>query len=287
MGFFGLFQSKASAPVPKSGDATADRRFDPTRSRMFNLEETRRLDALFRVPHEERGDPWVEQFYDAAWYASVTVANPAHLDGPDGFPYYRLNLPPENVAFDSQSLGNLARDCVERNAGVAFFASAGDADAQPQFVLSMGLLDSLLRYDSAEGDPIDRVEASHAHNPALFDVEEEGPRHQVLVAKSGHNILTGTPSTEFLPPYTARALHRYMTRIWEIEEPRVHLLVDANMRPSRNLVIGRTGSSFPSEQDIAGEMQRLFWFLPRNRAVILMPEDWTFEQMDRLSDLFE
>jgi hypothetical protein len=291
MGFFDIFSSKRQAelqPVPQSAARNiGERRFAIDPSRMFDLEQTRQLDALFRISPAERDTAWVEHFYSAAWYASIAVGEPDHFDGPDGLPYYRFDLPRANMPFEAQSLGNLARDCVERNAGAAFFASADDPDDAPQFVLSMGLLDSLLRYDSADSDPIDRGEAGIGQNPAVFDVEVTGIRQKVLTTKLGHMVLLGSPSPDFLPPYTARALHRYMSRIWRIDDPRVHMLVDHNMRPGRNLVIGRKASSFASEQEIAGELQRLFWFLPRYRAIILMPEDWRAEQMDRLSDLFE
>ena len=98
-------------------------------------------------------------------------------------------------------------------------------------------------------------------------------------------MLTGSPSADFLPPYAARGLHRYMSHIWGIEDPRVHLLVDRDLRPSRNLVIGRKRSSFASDEEMAGEMRRLSWFLPPHRAMILMPEDWTVATMNRLADL--
>jgi hypothetical protein len=70
-----------------------------------------------------------------------------------------------------------------------------------------------------------------------------------------------------------------------LEEPRVQLLVDCNLRPSRNLVIGRKRSSFASERELAGELQRISWFLPRHRAIILMPEDWSLDQMVPLTEL--
>lgn len=288
MGLLNLLRRVNEQPLPEPNALPSDeRRFTTDRSRMFNLDQTRQLDALFQVPAPQRDSAWIECFYDAAWSASISVSEPAHFDGPDGYPYYRLNLPPADVAFDSQSLGNIARECLERNAGVAFFASSDDPESQPQFVLSMGVLDSLLRFDSAQGDPIDRDESVHRHNPAMFDVEKTGTSREVLITRCEHTIMTGSPSRDFLPTYTARALYRYMTRIWGVEDPRVHLMVHAQMRPSRNLVIGRKGSSFESEGEIADEIARLFWFLPPKRALILMPEDWSFDRMDRLADLFE
>ena len=263
----------------------SERRFVDDRSRMFDLDRTRRLGELFHVTNADRDDPWFEAFYEAAWYASITIPEQAHFDGPDGFPYFRLDLPRAGEPFDSQSLGNIARSCVERHAGAALFASPDDPVSAPQVVLSMGRLDSLLRYDTAAGDPIDRQESTQPHNPATFDVDAAGLQHQALTVKAGHEVLTGTPSADFLPPYAARGLHRYMSHVWGIEDPRVQLLVDRDLRPSRNLVIGRTRSDFATEEEIEGEMLRLSWFLPPFRAFVLTPEDWDIASMTRLADL--
>jgi len=269
MGIFNVFKSKphpwGQLPGPSGGAAAP--RFAVNPGAMFNLDATRALHSLFRS--QTRDAAWLSSFYLAAWNASVSVGEPEHFDGPDGMPYYRLNLPGGGTDFDAQSLSNMAGICVERNAGAAFFARADDPETAPQFVLSMGVLDSMLRYDSPDGDPVDC---------------EVDSRSQSLFAGS-RQVLTASPSAEFLLGYTARALHRYMSCIWGIADPRVHLLVDPALHPSRNLVIGRKRSSFSSDQEVSDEMARLLWFMPPRRSLILMPEDWSLADMDRLGDL--
>lgn len=269
MDIFNVFKSKpdpwGQLPGPKGGAQTP--RFAVNPDAMFNLGATRALHLLFQS--KVRDAAWLNSFYLAAWNASVSVGEPEHFDGPDGMPYYRLNLPAAGTDFDAQSLSNLAGMCVERNAGAAFFAHADDPETAPQFVLSMGVLDSMLRYDSPDGDPVDC---------------EVDLRSQILFAGS-RQILTASPSADFLPGYTARALHRYMSRIWGIYDPRVHLLVDPALHPSRNLVIGRKRSSFSSSAEVADEMARLAWFMPPHRSLMLMPEDWSLGDMDCLIEL--
>lgn len=80
--------------------ASGGQRFGVDRARMFDLNRTRRLEGLFRTPRAGCDEAWVEAFYDAAWYASIELGDPVHFSGPDGFSYYRLNLPRANVAFD-------------------------------------------------------------------------------------------------------------------------------------------------------------------------------------------
>ena len=258
-------------------------RFAVDRARMFDLDRTRRLEGLFRTPRAARDGAWVEAFYDAAWYASIELGDPVHFSGPDGFSYYRLNLPRGDVAFDSQSLGNVARDCCERYAGAAIFAGA-DA-AEPEFVFSAGLLDSLLRFDTPRGDPIDRSESALPHQEGAFSREAGDAGHEILTVATEQKVLLGSPSADYLPAYTARGLERYMSHIWGIEAPSVCLMVNPAMRPTRSLVIGRKRSSFASDEEIAGEMRRLQWFLPEYRSLIAMPEDWTFDAMVPLASL--
>ena len=147
MGLFDLFRTKPAAAVAPPRSVP---RFPVDRARMFDLAQTARLEALFRTPQDQRDDLWQGAFYDAAWNASLVVA-PAHFSGPDGLPYFRLDIPYPKASFESQPLGNLARSFVERGAGVAIFSSPEDAEDEAQFVLPMGLLDSLLRFDSPGG----------------------------------------------------------------------------------------------------------------------------------------
>ncbi|HEX8402074.1 MAG TPA: hypothetical protein VF628_10250 [Allosphingosinicella sp.] len=186
------------------------------------------------------------------------------------------------MRFEAHCLAGLASNCLAANAGVAFFRDAADPIDCSQWVISMGDIDSLLRFGDANGDPVDAAEiASAASNLRLGRM---GSANQGA-SEEPHSVLVGSPSREFLPPHTARALHRLMNS-WGEPDPRVALVVDSQLRPSRNLVIGRKRSQFPDEKAAQFESTRVAWMVPLHRGFMLMPEDWRVREMTRLSDLF-
>ncbi len=266
--------------------AAADRRFHGDRSRMFDLDKTARLQQLFAMPREQRDGGWSDAFFDATWCGSIALAEPQTFHGPDGFPYLRLDIPRSDTRFDSQCLANLAADCIRVNCGAAFFASPDAPAEAAEFVLSMGLLDSLLRYDSPDGDPIDVEEARGPQDETVFDVEQ-GRWSQTLTTREAHQVLIGTPSSDYLPPPQAQSLHRHLTELWGMEDPRVGLIVDLHMRPHRSLVIGRKRSDFPEGAPIDDMVRALTWHLSPGRMLMLVPEQGSVDGMVPLRELFE
>ena len=149
-----------------------------------------------------------------------------------------------------------------------------------QFVFPFGVLDSMLRYDSPAGDPVDLADWERPPAPppkrGFFGFGKAPPRE----------VLLATPSADYLPPYGARALHHYLTNRWGLEDPRVQLMIDAQQRPTRNLIIGRKRSTFPDEGFLQDLMRYTSWYLPPGRGFALMPEDWSLTQMTPLRELF-
>ncbi len=238
---------------------------------MFDLRKTQQLAELFEATRQQRDTAWQAAFFDAAWNGSIMLSNPPTFRAIDGFTYLRLNLPHPGQPFDSQCLANLAPTCLKRITGAAFFQSPDDPIEAPQHVLPMGMLDSLLRFDSWDGDPIDLREAA--------EPEPAPPAER--------SILTATPANSFLPPYAARGLHFHLTAGWKMPDPRVLLLTDPWARPCRNLVIGRKLSEFPSGANWQAQLHMLSWYLTPRRAIALMPETMTLAQMTPLTVLFE
>jgi hypothetical protein len=247
---------------------------------MFDSGRTAALAALFAAGGP-RDDAWLDRFYDAAWSASMVLVSDDTFSGPDGMPYLRLELPREGEPFDSQCLANLAGDCLGRGCGAALFAAPGDPPEAAQFVFPFGVLDSMLRYDSPSGDPVDLADWNLPPAPppkrGFLGFGKEPPR-EVLVA---------TPSADYLPPHAARALHHSLTHRWELAEPRVSLLIGTHLRPTRNLVIGRKRSSFGDEAFLRDLMRYTGWYLPPGRGLALMPEDWSLDEMTPLAALYE
>ncbi len=285
MGLSDLFASLkgkaggSTPPAPPPSHEVKPRVFVEDRDALFKLDRTQELSELFAVPGAERKGAWQGAFFHAVWTASLEVGTPPVFAGPDGFPYLRLQLPAPARAFDSNSLGNLARQAVERGQGTAVFASP--TATEPEYVLSMGVLDSLLRYDSWLGDPVD-----------LHDLEQQGIAQeragglQTLTTTKNQQIMVGSPSPALLPPHTARALYRHLRDGWKIAEPRIKLMLNPAFAPARALVINRKLSEFASPEVASAQARALLWYLPPRRSLILMPESWTQQDLDPLTNFF-
>ncbi len=256
-------------------------RFHRSRSAMFDSRLAVELARLFETDRDARDSAWLGRFYDVAWFAAVEAGEV--YTGPDGLPYLRLNLPKDGAAFDSHCLANRAGDCLAAGLGAALFASADDPPEAAQFVFSLGVLDSLIRYDSPDGDPIDVAESALQPPAATRKRSWFG-----LAAgrEAPHQVLLATPSDQFLPPYAAKALYKYLTQAWGLPNPRVLLMTDMALRPHRQLVIGKRRSEFPDEQSAWTAMQHVLWHLPPMRSAMLLPERWRTEDLIPLRDLF-
>ncbi len=103
----------------------ADQRFAVDRLRLFDADKTRALADLLGLPRARRDAAWTERFFDAAWNASLVVADPAVITGRTASPTSGSNLPPAG-RFKPASIANLAAICLERATGIALFASPAD-----------------------------------------------------------------------------------------------------------------------------------------------------------------
>jgi len=270
-----------SSPPPLREVETTPRRFSRHRDDLFDIERTGTLHSLFAVDRDARDESWHAAFFDAAWHGSTALPRPTPFTGPDGFAYLRFDVPHPG-AFDSQAIGNLAAGLVENGMGAAIFASPDDPEDAAQFVFSMGRLDAMLRFDDAEGDPLDRQDGPRSADPAIYDVEE-GDAHQHLTTRKEHQVMIGSPSLDYLPPATARALYRHLVQGWRIAEPRVGLMLDPATFPTRSLVIGRKRADFEEGQDPDGAARMLLWYMTPSQMLMLQPDDMDDETLVPLS----
>ena len=267
-------------PATTVPTGTSGRRFISVEEARFSLEDTNRLAQGLQVPREQRDSHWLDEFQDAAWNASVVLPTEPVFLGPDGMPYVRLELPPIGEAVETNCLSNLFVSMAEQGLGAAFFKNNADPPEAAEYVVPTGVLESLRAYGTWDGDP--------------DDVSELASRPQQHAAESGiektdveteRQVMVGSPSESYLPKHTARLLYRHLTEGWKMEDPRIALVVDPQMAPTRNLVIGRKFSEFP-DQETAGQAARmLLWYMPPHRYLLLMPENWTTDQMRPLREL--
>lgn len=265
----------AAFPAPTPG-----RRYVSVPEERFNLEDTNRLAQAMELPREQRNSRWLDEFQGAAWNASIVLpAEPVFL-GPDGMPYVRLELPPVGEAVETNCLSNLFVSMAEQGLGAAFFKNNTDPPEAAEYVVPTGVIESLRSYGTWDGDPDDIAELAakpqqHAGASGVEKTEVETERE----------VMVGSPSEAYLPKHTARLLYRHLTEGWKMEEPRIALVVDPQMTPSRNLVIGRKFSEFPDPEVAAQAARMLLWYLPPRRYLLLMPENWSADQMRPLREL--
>ena len=286
MGLFDFFKRSPQPqpqpqpePTPASAPAAGPPRFARSGAEI-DVARTHRLAELFAVPRDRRDAAWMDGFWDAAWTAALAVPEPPVVEGPDGFPYLRMNLPADTSNFEANSLMRVAPGMVERGVGAALFASAEDAPADAQYVISMGVLDSILNLDDPAGDPIERAEW-----------REAPPRVGLgVTVRAGEQIMISTPSHHYLSRSGARALHRHLGEEWGLSDPRVALLDAPSLRPTRSLVIGVMRRELEEKGATDGQiqvwMERVGWHLPPSRSLMLMPEDWSLSEMTPLRELF-
>ena len=260
--------------------AASSRRYLSVPAERFNLDDTNLLAQAMEVPREERDGRWLDGFQSAAWNASIVLPTEPVFLGPDGMPYVRLSLPPAGEAVETNCLSNLYVSMAEQGLGAAFFKSAGNPPEAAEYVMPTGVLESLRAYGTWDGDPDDVSELAarpqqHAEQSGIEKTEVETERQ----------VMVGSPSDAYLPKHTARLLYRHLTEGWQMEEPRVALVVDPQMTPTRNLVIGRKFSEFPDPETASQAARMLLWYLPPRRYLLLMPENWTTEQMRPLREL--
>jgi hypothetical protein len=256
------------------------RRYVSVPEERFNLDDTNRLAVAMEIPREQRDARWLDGFQSAAWNASMVLpAEPVFL-GPDGMPYVRFQLPPVGEAVETNCLSNLFVSMAEQGLGAAFFKNNTDPSEAAEYVVPTGVLESLREYGTWDGDPDDLAELAsrpqqHARESGIEKAEVETERQ----------VMVGSPSESYLPKHTARLLYRHLTEGWKMEDPRIALVVDPQMTPSRNLVIGRKFSEFPDPEIAAQAARMLLWYLPPRRYLLLMPENWSADQMRPLREL--
>ncbi|WP_380873431.1 hypothetical protein [Sphingomonas sp. DBB INV C78] len=262
-----LLARKPAEPAQSSAPSrTAP--FVVDRDRMFDLSLTSRLVDLVDTPHEARDHAWVDAYFATVWNASIQLPAPGPFIGPDGFRYMRLDIPAPGSVFDSNSLANLTDPCIEKAMGVALFRHP-DAD-QPSYVMSMGVLQSLIQFGDWRGDP--------------QDIAEQGDGSGRVTLGRGEEILTAAPSADFLSPRAARGLIRHLADRWDMADPRIMLMMSGKMRPTRSLVVNRTLASFADEGEAQYFCECLLWHLPPSRSITLQPDDWDADGFFRLAD---
>jgi hypothetical protein len=227
----------------------------------FDLEKTNAVVTLMTTPRDLRDDAWRAAFLEAIVDASMASKTEQVVRGPDGFPYFVLVKPPVAQAFTPFCVSHILGHCTSSGIGIVIEPTENEAD----WVFTYGDLFSLRAYGSFHGDPIDQEESAAA------------PKIEVL--EQDRNVMTGSPSEEFLPAWARRVIAGFLKSAAKIESPGVLVMVDPSRAPARNLVFNIHPEDFSSHDEFQQIMNAIGWFLPVKRSCVAVSRK-TFEPSD-------
>jgi hypothetical protein len=206
------------------------------------------LRELFATPREGRDDAWIASFFAAIPNAPLVTTPEQVMQGPDGFPYLVLKLPPDG-AFEQRTVAGAIEPCTDKGLGIVIEPTSRG----PEWVFDYGTLFSYRAYGTFVGDPADST-------------SRPGPAKEVL--KEDTNVMVGSPNEEMLPSWARRAVARFLEQVGGVKEPKVCVMVEPSRAPARNLVFNIHPEDFPSPEAFERVLNRIGWFMPRGRSVI-------------------
>jgi hypothetical protein len=215
----------------------------------FDLAATSTLTRLFAKPRQARDDAWRTEFLAAVVDASLASTPSQLMQGPDGFPYFVLQLPPVGQPFTPFCVSHILEHCTDHGYGIVIEPAA----TGPQWVFSFGDLFSLRAYGTFAGDPVDRE-------------APQGPATEVLSKDT--QIMVGSPSEAMLPPWSRAAVAEFLMRNARVAEPKVLVMIEPSRAPGRHLVFNVHPEDFPSEAAFRAVLHAIGWFMPPRRSVI-------------------
>lgn len=215
------------------------------------------------VPEDARGAKWRHRFYDLAETAKLKERDPRIFLGPDGFPYFALDLPEAGEEGDV-SVGDLVDLATARGCGIAIEPD-GDVAA---WVFTCG---DLVTRRAFGGYEFPRIGVVPAETPTFRAVLKETQRMEIVA-----------PDEAMLPRYVRPLLYQYFTRNLGIAEPGVLALVSPDQEPREQLVFRIGRDDFDDEDEFESAIAGVTWFLPRHLVVSILPAD----VIDALSEAF-
>jgi hypothetical protein len=206
------------------------------------------------VPEDERGAKWRHRFYDLVETARLRQREPRVFLGPDGFPYYALDVPDEGEDGDI-AVSDLVDLATDRGFGIAI----EPLEEVAAWVFTCG---DLVTRRAFGGYEFPRIGVVPTETPTFRAVLKETQRMEILA-----------PDETMLPPYVRPLLHEYFTRTLGITQPGVLALVSPDQEPREQLVFRIARDDFENEVQFEAAIAGLTWFLPRHLVVSILPTD--------------
>jgi hypothetical protein len=209
------------------------------------------------IPEDERGAKWRHRFYDLIETARLRRRDPRIFIGPDGFPYYALDLPDDedDETEDDIAVADLIELATDRGFGIAI----EPLDETAAWVFTCG---DLVTRRAFGGFEFPRIGVVPADTPTFRAVLKETERMEIVA-----------PDESMLPPYIRPLLHDYFTRKLGIADPGVLTLVSPDQEPHEQLVFRIARDDFADEEEFESAIAGLTWFLPRHFVVSILPSE--------------
>ena len=275
MGLFDFFkkknqrkQNKNPAPITQANtNNAASPQAHPPKAHpqdkqpyLGDLNKTMRLQALFAIPPESRDQLWFEQFYQAIPNASFKCEVPQVIQGPDGFPYVKLEIPAQGEEFQCYVLKHMKDDfLLERGFGVAIFAGKN----QPEWVFTYGDIVNFHLLNSFT-----------ARNDIFSDKQHD----EELCEDDAFSI--GEPSQDILPTVAKNILGEFLSQHYS--NPKVALICHA-CDNTHELAFNCTPNKFDDHEVFREVIKQISWFLPRYYGYCALEEGNNAENFTKLA----
>lgn len=227
-----------------------------------DLEKTGILVDLCSVPQEQRDDKWFQEFIANIPLASFRTTEKQVLTGPDGFPYFQLELPEPGVQFQCYVIDHMVYDFLMTNGlGIVINSSK----EQPDWVLTYG---DVVNYAVKK----DFFNTDNTH----FN---RGGEEQISPTDMNNNIMVGQPA-EFILPTPTRAILKSFLEHKQIKDAKVLLMTTQTPdgREAQDLVFNITPQDFPSQEEFQATAQQMQWFLPRHYSLAFFGENESLKE---------
>lgn len=215
-----------------------------------DLYKTQVLAELFNVLTAKPDEKWQQTFFENVADASFMCGDPQVIQGPDGFPYFELNIPRPNTEFQCFVLRHLKDDFLLQN---GFGVVIHPAKSPPDWVFTYG---DIVNF--------------HLRNEFYTNIPEGTlPSEEIITEEE--QVLIGQPSQALLPQHTRNVL-RVFLKYHGIQDAKLLLMQRQFAGSPQELVFNMTPDKFPSQQQYENVMRSIGWFLPRHYSYVAMEE---------------
>ncbi len=226
-----------------------------------DLEKTLVLSRLFEIPMEQRDENWQRTFFDNVLDASFAATNPQVIAGPDGFPYFQLNIPEAGVSFQCFVIRHMKDDfLMEQGWGIVIHASK----SPPDWVFS-------------HGDIVNFHLRNEFYTKAL---QPDLPKQEII--QKEEQVLVAQPSVSFLPIQTRAVLRTFLTHVGIPDAKLLLMSRHTPAGPIQELVFNMTPEKFETQEQYENVMRGIGWFLPRHYTYVAMSESTFAESFSPL-----